>query len=51
MTDEEIVELYFDRSENAVKETDNKYGASAKRRRAGYLMITETVKSVPTIHI
>ena len=30
MTDEEIVELYFDRSENAVKETDNKYGAKCR---------------------
>jgi RNA polymerase sigma-70 factor (ECF subfamily) len=30
MTDEEIVDLYFGRSENALKETDQKYGAKCR---------------------
>ena len=37
MTDEEIVELYFDRSENAVKETDNKYDAKCRTAYPAYL--------------
>ena len=29
MNDDQIIQLYFDRSEQAIKETDTKYGATA----------------------
>lgn len=44
MTDSEIVALYFDRNENAIKETQNKYGSFLMKISGNILSDLEDVK-------
>lgn len=41
MTDKQILDLYFRRSENAIEETDNKYGAYCRKISMNILQNTE----------
>ena len=51
MEDEKIIDLYFERNENAVAETALKYGRMLRAIAYGILKITRTARNAKTIPI